>query len=656
MLDSKGKFGIEDLNRFFTYLFFGLLVFRLQAQESSNALNERIANYLYDFAKNIGWPNENKTSYRFHALSNNANLNAELVEMAKQRRINNRPIQISTGRTIAEIPSNIDLIFVLGVYNELVPLLYERLEGRPILMVTDHFGQDQFTMINFINNQDKLDFEMNPGNIERQRLKILSGMSILGGSIISDERLYRAELARAREMEEEIKAYNQDVDSLQRRLSGLSKLINTQKTQLSLRNKDVDNFKSLLKKKEQELYRLEQEITTKQKELEKETNDLQFLRTRIRDQQTQAERQKTDLQQQKIILDQLNESIEDKETEIQMADQKMQEYDSTLSLQRNVVLSLMLVVGLVVALAVLLFVGYRDKQKANQHLKQQKSELSELLDELHKTQSQLVQSEKMASLGTLTAGIAHEINNAINFVYNGVHILNQNFGDVAKVIDRLNNINPNDKHLKSKLEELETVKKENFFEEAYAAIPAMINNVKIGAERTTGIVKGLRTFSRTNQEEKSMVNLHKDLDLALLLLKSKYKDNITIIKDYDDRIPKIAGYEGELNQAFVNLINNAIDAINETEKDGTIILKTQLFTNKEILISIKDTGIGISDENAEKIFDPFFTTKKIGVGTGLGLSITYGIIEKHSGTITVDSEKDMGTEFRISLPLSTETA
>jgi len=176
----------------------------------------------------------------------------------------------------------------------------------------------------------------------------------------------------------------------------------------------------------------------------------------------------------------------------------------------------------------------------------------------------------------------------------------------------------------------------------------MVKNVQIGAERTIEIIKGLKTFSRLENEEKTRIDLHKDLDIALLLLESRHKNIVPIDKDYDDNIVEIDGYQGQLGQAFLNMIGNALDAL-EGVKDPKIITKTQRSKDK-VEVSIKDNGIGIDEDVMEKIFDPFFTTKGIGIGTGLGLSITYGIVEKHDGSIGVNSKPGEGAEFVIELP------
>jgi signal transduction histidine kinase len=280
----------------------------------------------------------------------------------------------------------------------------------------------------------------------------------------------------------------------------------------------------------------------------------------------------------------------------------------------------------------------------NEVLENQKEELQRTLENLKQTQAQLVQSEKMASIGQLVAGIAHEINNPVTFISAGVDSLNTNLEEVRQVLEIYHKINIS--NVKEKLEEIEKLKEKMEYEEALREINKLIESIKAGTERTTEIVKGLRTFSRLDEDVLKVANIHEGLDSTLILLHNKYKEQIDIEKNYGD-IPEVECYPGQLNQVFMNILSNAIDSI---DNKGTITITT-IKSNGKIVISIRDTGRGIPDNVRSKIFEPFFTTKEIGHGTGLGLSISHGIIEKHNGTIKVISEIGKGSEFIISLPI-----
>jgi signal transduction histidine kinase len=279
----------------------------------------------------------------------------------------------------------------------------------------------------------------------------------------------------------------------------------------------------------------------------------------------------------------------------------------------------------------------------NKVLEEQKEELQSMLENLKLAQSQLVQSEKMASIGQLVAGIAHEINNPVTFISAGVDSLRTNLDEVRQVLDIYHRITP--ENSEEKLKEIAVLKERIDYKQAIREINTLIDSIKNGTERTTQIVNGLRTFSRLDEDVLKFADIHEGLDSTLILLRNKYKNRIEIIKEYAD-LPPIECYPGQLNQVFMNILSNAIDAI---EDKGNITITTSS-ANGFIRISIKDSGKGIPEPLRAKIFDPFFTIKEVGKGTGLGLSISHGIIEKHKGSIRVKSVIGKGSEFIISLP------
>lgn len=287
----------------------------------------------------------------------------------------------------------------------------------------------------------------------------------------------------------------------------------------------------------------------------------------------------------------------------------------------------------------------KEIEEKNEVLEDQKEELRSMLENLKLTQSQLVQSEKMASLGQLVAGIAHEINNPVTFISAGVDSLGTNLEEVRQVLEVYHRLTPG--NATEKLKEIENLKEQIDYKQAIREINKLIESIKNGTERTTQIVNGLRTFSRLDEDVLKVANLHEGLDSTLILLRNRYKNRIEISRDYGD-IPLIECYPGQLNQVFMNIISNAIDAIDDI---GVITISTSKSFGF-IQINIKDSGSGMPENIKAKIFDPFYTTKEVGEGTGLGLSISHGIIEKHKGSIKVHSEAGNGTEFIINLPLT----
>ncbi|MFY0625447.1 MAG: GHKL domain-containing protein [Reichenbachiella sp.] len=295
-----------------------------------------------------------------------------------------------------------------------------------------------------------------------------------------------------------------------------------------------------------------------------------------------------------------------------------------------------------------LMIAENQLKQSLDHEREGKNELTTTLENLKSTQSQLVQSEKMASLGQLTAGIAHEINNPINFVYNGIDTLKVSLDDLMTVIDKYNELDNSD-DMKSVLGEIAELKEEFGYDDLIGDVKELVTDIKKGAVRTIEIVKGLRVFSRLDEEEMKPANVNDALDATLILLRNKTKNVVDIKKFYDDDIQEINCFPGQLNQVFMNILSNAVQALPEGKKDSEIQLYTEN-QDQHVMIKIKDNGIGMPEQVKRRIFEPFFTTKAVGIGTGLGMSISFGIVEKHGGNIYVNSEEGKGTEFSILIP------
>lgn len=284
----------------------------------------------------------------------------------------------------------------------------------------------------------------------------------------------------------------------------------------------------------------------------------------------------------------------------------------------------------------------------NERLRVKKSELEHLVEELKTTQKQLIQSEKMASIGLLTSGIAHEINNPINFISTGVIGLEVGIEGILSALKEFEEYTNSITNNPEIIENFKRINAKHNFEKNINNISKLINAIQNGVTRTVTIVKGLRTFSRMDDESKSINNINDLIDSALTILFSKYRDSITIQKNYCENA-SINCFPGKLGQLFLNLITNSIQSI--TSK-GTITISTLIETDRNRLkIIIEDTGLGIPEKIQKKIFDPFFTTKPVGQGTGLGLSIVHGIVNDHNGEIFVDSKEGEGTTFIVYLPI-----
>ena len=248
----------------------------------------------------------------------------------------------------------------------------------------------------------------------------------------------------------------------------------------------------------------------------------------------------------------------------------------------------------------------------------------------------------MASLGQLTAGVAHELNNPLNFISSSIAPLQRNMVDLLKLLNSYESL-LDEKNLSGVVAEL---KKEMDVEYLIKESTNLLKGIREGAFRSEHIVKDLRTFSRMDENEFKGVNVHEGIDSTLLLLHHKMNGRITVHKKYGD-LPPLECLPGKLNQVFMNIISNSILAIKDK---GDIFIETSVVEDKA-RIAIRDTGVGMSKETMDHIFEPFFSTRAVGKGTGLGLSISFSIVQEHHGTIEVTSEPGKGSEFVIMIPL-----
>ncbi|MFS8117195.1 MAG: ATP-binding protein, partial [Microcoleus sp.] len=278
--------------------------------------------------------------------------------------------------------------------------------------------------------------------------------------------------------------------------------------------------------------------------------------------------------------------------------------------------------------------------------------LNSALTELKKTQTHLVQSEKMSSLGQMVAGIAHEINNPVNFISANLPHTTKYTKDLLELVSLYKQTFP---EVTPEIEEFAESIELDFIEED---LPHILNSMKIGTERIRSIVLSLRNFSRLDESDKKQADIHEGMENTLLLLSNRIKNGIYIVKRYG-KVPSVECYPSQLNQVFMNLLSNAIDALNEIDRlDKIITLSTGVVREngcKFLKIAIADNGPGIPDSIKDEIFNPFFTTKPVGQGTGLGLAISYKIVvDGHGGSIEISKPPGGGTEFLVKIPISNE--
>ncbi|MEH2349046.1 MAG: PAS domain S-box protein [Nostoc sp.] len=305
--------------------------------------------------------------------------------------------------------------------------------------------------------------------------------------------------------------------------------------------------------------------------------------------------------------------------------------------------------------------------KSEAQLRQQAQELKEAFRELQNTQTHLIQSEKMSSLGQLVAGVAHEINNPVNFIYGNLTPAKEYTQDLLSLLQLYQSNYP------EPISEIQDFVEQIELDFLKSDLPKILDSMKVGADRIREIVLSLRTFSRLDEAEMKAVDIHEGIDSTLMILQNRIKGNkqhpiIEIIKEYD-KLPLVECYAGQLNQVFMNILSNAIDAleervgsVDEANKGNnqypipTIRICTQLQDSNQVIIRIADNGLGISEDFKKQLFDPFFTTKPIGKGTGMGLAISYQIVtERHGGSLKCISQLEQGAEFVINIPLIQDT-
>jgi len=297
--------------------------------------------------------------------------------------------------------------------------------------------------------------------------------------------------------------------------------------------------------------------------------------------------------------------------------------------------------------------GANEKLEKRQKILEEANQKLEIaLRDLKDTQTQLVQSEKMAALGQLVAGVAHEINNNINFITTALPALGNSVDDIRKFVEVYRNILLHDdmELIMQSLERAEEITQQVDIDAVYNRIESLLNSIRVGTNRTIGIVSDLTSFSRRGVDAVNLYHINEGVESTYNFVDYRYKGKVNFVKEFD-KVPPVYCYGDKINQVFLNIMNNAVQSMGE--EGGTLTVKTTS-RDDHVYIQFSDTGHGIDEEHLGKIFDPFFTTKVVGQGTGLGLGICYQIIREHNGEITVSSTVGVGTTFTVSLPAGRE--
>jgi signal transduction histidine kinase len=678
---------VINIKRFklFALSWFMLINCNLSAQEITNSSMKTFM--LYKFAQHIEWENEAAIdTFRFGIYGADRTFRSEL-SLLESVPLKNRPIKITHFSRINEI-SKTQVLYITYEQKPDVDRIYDRLSGSGTLLITDRHEKPNKIMINFLPlEENKIQFEVNKANLINEGLTVMPDLLLLGGTEIDVAGLYRESQEALQEVMEQVAIL---YDSLK-----------AQSVEIQHGKAEIENQKNLINKQQENLQSQQEEIRVREeklagltKEVEQQQQKLNNQVELINDQTGKLANQQMEIEDRNAVLDLIQQEIDNQQNRIDEQKSQLTAYASLVARQKFVLYVIIAFCGLIMGLVFFIYRSYKIKKNANQKLERmnrevreqyrqinqqkqqiedkneellaqseelkqaneeikatnealniQKNELRYTLENLKLTQDQLIQSEKLASVGQLTAGIAHELNNPVNFISGNVKPLKRDMEDIFKILGKYESIiNEND--LGREFHEIESLKKNLDYKILTDEIKRLLEGISEGAHRSSEIVKGLRSFSRLDDDKFKLADLHEGLDSTLILLYNKTKGKINIHKEYGD-LPEIECLPSKINQVFMNILTNSIQAI---DGKGDIFIET-ISSGIGVKIIIRDTGSGMTPEVKKHIFEPFYTTKEVGSGTGLGLAISYGIIEQHKGNIDVISELGKGTEFIISLPI-----
>ena len=640
---------------------------------------------IYKFALYTEWEQEEEIdTFRIGIYGQDPEFMSEIL-ILETVPLKGKPISIKHFTRFSQI-SRTHVLYFTSDKNFEIQRIANRIAGNNTLMISDRSRNTNQIMINFLLVENKLDFEINKANIINANLSVMPDLLLLGGTELDVADLYKeSENARQRlrrqivELSElfnnkskQIDNLNQEIQNRNREVERQSKEIEIQKGLFEEQKLQISQQQEIMDAHATQLANMEEEVELKQETLDSKIE-------LIKAQEDEISTQRKEILNRNKIKSDLEDDINDREEKIEEQKSQLSNYANLVARRTMFLYIIIAVCFLIVGMIFFIYRGYKIKKNANleieeknkelqqrqeeivtqseeiqqaneeviatnEALENQKRELEFTLENLKLAQSQLIQSEKMASVGVLTAGIAHELNNPINFVSGNVNPLRRDLDDVFSIIKKYDDIIEANK-LDDDFSDVDAMKDEVDYSFLIKEIVSLLEGIEEGAMRSSQIVKGLRSFSRLDEEKCQIYDIHEGIDSALILLHNKIKDKISIRKDYGD-FKDLECFPGKLNQVIMNILTNSIQAI---EGKGEILIQT-VSSDIGIKIIIKDNGKGMTPEVKKHIFEPFFTTKDVGKGTGLGLSISFGIIEQHNGNIDVISEPGKGTEFIISLP------
>lgn len=621
---------------------FLLCTFFLLISASAQQLNKeqiKVA-YIYNFLKHINWPEEEKKPQFVIGIYQDREFYTLLQKAFKNKQVKNKNISILL---ITKTPQAhaVDLFYIPQQFNNQLAQIANIVRGSQTLIVTDNSADKHNAMLNMINSDEAnaISFEVNKSNIVYEKLTTSAQLLLLGGTELDIASLYREteqamQVTREREL-----ALNNELASQQAKLSQTSIKLKKLNSDLKRSSKEVNQqqlaMKELIKngqKKEQELAKILQQLNEANKNYSIQTQAISEKKKEVAIKEKEKLQMANLIDQNKLILQQQRQNIAAQQQELdEQHDELAAQKETIVSQKETITITSILVI--IVALALILVVGLFLKNKKT-NLK-----LTEALSHLEETQSQLVQSEKMASLGKLIAGVAHEINTPLGIAVTSTSLIQENTEDMAKKLD---NKSLSQKQLQSYI---------NIVTES-----SIISNK--GLERVIELMHNFKEVAADQIIEKIReINVANYVNEVMSTLANEMKKNhVNYAFNGEDTI-RINTIPGALAQVITNLVNNSIRHGFQTDSDGreknnNIEISLEQTSIDEICLTYQDNGIGMNKDVLAQVFDPFFTTKRNQGGTGLGMNIVYNIIgQKLSGHIDISSKIGEGVTCKITLPV-----